>query len=89
MPPDLADLSLGFDTDDMIDPSMNEGGFMLKRATPGAHTAVEMPVATSWNLRVPHDADQAIREERIDLCWKAGRGRPAPADLSRPGARAR
>ena len=33
---DLADLSLGFNTDDMIDPPMSEPGFMIARASRAA-----------------------------------------------------
>ncbi len=73
---DLADLSLGFNTDDMIDPPMNEVGFMLKRAH-RVREEVGIPVATSWNLGVPQNADRAIREEIIDLVML---GRPALAN---------
>ncbi len=73
---DLADLSLGFYTDEMTDPPMNEVGFMLKRAN-RVRQEVGIPVATSWNLGVPANADRAIREELIDLVFL---GRPALAN---------
>ena len=73
---DLADLSLGFNTDEMTDPPMNEVGFMLKRAN-RVREEVGIPVATSWNLGVPANADCAIREELIDLVFL---GRPALAN---------
>jgi 2,4-dienoyl-CoA reductase-like NADH-dependent reductase (Old Yellow Enzyme family) len=38
---------------------------------------VGIPVATSWNLGVPANADRAIREARIDLVML---GRPALAN---------
>ena len=73
---DLADLSLGFNTDDMTDPPFNEVGFMLKRAN-RVREEVGIPVGTSWNLGVPATADRVIREEIIDLVFL---GRPALAN---------
>ena len=73
---DLADLSLGFNTDDMTDPPFNEVGFMLKRAN-RVREEVGIPVGTSWNLGVPQTADRVIREELIDLVFL---GRPALAN---------
>ena len=73
---DLADLSLGFNTDEMVEPPMNEVGFMLDRGH-RVRTEVGIPVATSWNLGVPANADRAIREERVDLVML---GRPALAN---------
>ncbi|WP_237478802.1 NADH:flavin oxidoreductase/NADH oxidase [Lichenibacterium dinghuense] len=73
---DLADLSLGFNTDDMTDPPFNEVGFMLKRAN-RVREEVGIPVGTSWNLGVPGTADRVIREELIDLVFL---GRPALAN---------
>jgi 2,4-dienoyl-CoA reductase-like NADH-dependent reductase (Old Yellow Enzyme family) len=73
---DLADLSIGFNTDEMIDPPLNDMGFMLERAA-RVRREVNIPVATSWNLGVPRNADRAIREELIDLVFL---GRPALAN---------
>jgi 2,4-dienoyl-CoA reductase-like NADH-dependent reductase (Old Yellow Enzyme family) len=74
---DLADLSLGFNTDDMKENLFGDMGFMLSRAT-RVRKEVGIPVGTSWNLGVPQNADRAIREELIDLVFL---GRPA---LSNP-----
>ncbi len=73
---DLADLSLGFNTDDMVNPPMNDVGFMVARAN-RVRTEVKIPVATSWNLGIPQNADRVIREELIDLVML---GRPALAN---------
>ena len=74
---DLADLSLGFNTDEMVDPPFNEVGFMIGRAN-RVRREVGIPVAASWNLGVPRNADRVIREELVDLVFL---GRPA---LSNP-----
>ena len=56
---DLADLSLGFNTDDIADPSsFGEVGFMNPLAV-RVKREVGLPVACSWNLGVPQNADQA------------------------------
>ena len=73
---DLADLSLGFNTDDMQTAPFAELGFMLERAS-RLRREVGIPVATSWNLGLPALADQVIREEAIDLVML---GRPALAN---------
>ncbi|MDX7951872.1 NADH:flavin oxidoreductase/NADH oxidase [Lichenihabitans sp. Uapishka_5] len=73
---DLADLSLGFNTDEMTEPPFGEVGFMLKRAN-RVREEVGIPVATSWNLGVPANADRAIRDGLIDLVFL---GRPALAN---------
>ena len=73
---DLADLSLGFNTDEMIDSPMKNVGFMVERAH-RVRTEVGIPVATSWNLGVPQNADRYIRDELIDLVML---GRPALAN---------
>ena len=73
---DLADLSLGFNTDEMVDPPMNNVGFMVERAN-RVRKEVGIPVATSWNLGVPQYADRVIREDLIDLVML---GRPALAN---------
>ncbi|MCC6709299.1 MAG: NADH:flavin oxidoreductase/NADH oxidase [Gammaproteobacteria bacterium] len=74
---DLADLSMGFNTDDMQERPFAEIGFMLNRAA-RLRRELGMPVATSWNLGIPALADRVIREELIDLVLL---GRPA---LSNP-----
>ncbi len=73
---DLADLSLGINTDDMTDKPFSDMGFMLARAA-RVRREVGIPVATSWNLGLPVYADQAIREELIDVVML---GRPALAN---------
>jgi 2,4-dienoyl-CoA reductase-like NADH-dependent reductase (Old Yellow Enzyme family) len=73
---DLADLSLGFNTDEMINPPFGEVGFMVGRAS-RVRREVGIPVAASWNLGVPANADRVIREGQIDLAFL---GRPALAN---------
>lgn len=73
---DLADLSLGINTDEMTDKPFSEMGFMLERAA-RVKREVGIPVATSWNLGLPVYADQVIREEIIDVVML---GRPALAN---------
>ena len=74
---DLADLSVGFNTDDMREKPFAEIGFMLERAK-RMRREVGVPIATSWNLGIPALADSIIRDEVIDLVLL---GRPA---LSNP-----
>ena len=74
---DLADLSVGFNTDEMREKPFAEIGFMLERAK-RLRGEVGIPVATSWNLGIPALADRIIREEMIDIVLL---GRPA---LSNP-----
>jgi len=75
---DLADLSMGGNTDDMVNPSFfNEPAGFVPRAT-RVRREVGIPVATSWNLGVPQTADTVIRQELIDVAMI---GRPA---LSNP-----
>ena len=73
---DLADLSLGLNTDALQSRPFGEIGFMLKRAA-RLRREVGIPVGVSWNLGQPHAADQAIRQERIDLVLL---GKPALAN---------
>ena len=73
---DFADLSLGFNTDEMTDPPFGEVGFMLERAS-RVRREVGIPVGTSWNLGVPQNADRAVRDELVDLVFL---GRPALAN---------
>ena len=73
---DLADLSLGINTDEMSDKPFSEMGFMLERAA-RVKREVGIPVATSWNLGLPAYADRVIREELVDVVML---GRPALAN---------
>ena len=73
---DLADLSLGFNTDEMTSPPFNEVGFMLERAAI-VRREVGIPVGASWNLGVPANADAAVRSGMTDLVFL---GRPALAN---------
>ena len=73
---DLADLSLGFNTDEMTDPPFGNVGFMIDRAN-RVREEVGIPVGASWNLGVPENADRVIREELVDLVFL---GRPALAN---------
>jgi 2,4-dienoyl-CoA reductase-like NADH-dependent reductase (Old Yellow Enzyme family) len=73
---DLADLSIGLNTDDMKSPPFKQIAFMTER---GARVRREcgIPVGVSWNLGIPAEADRVIREELIDLVFL---GRPALAN---------
>lgn len=73
---DLADLSIGFNTDDMNPAPFSNMAFMVERAA-RLRREVGIPVATSWNLGHPAVADQVIRDELIDLVLL---GRPALAN---------
>jgi 2,4-dienoyl-CoA reductase-like NADH-dependent reductase (Old Yellow Enzyme family) len=73
---DIADVSFGFNTDAMVDPPFARPACMVDRAH-RVRQEVGLPVMTSWNLGVPHEADRVIREERIDLVML---GRPALAN---------
>jgi 2,4-dienoyl-CoA reductase-like NADH-dependent reductase (Old Yellow Enzyme family) len=73
---DLADLSLGMNTDDLRDPPFSQAAFMVERAN-RVRRECSIPVAVSWNLGTPAIADRMIREELIDLVYL---GRPALAN---------
>ncbi|MFN8074571.1 MAG: NADH:flavin oxidoreductase/NADH oxidase [Kineosporiaceae bacterium] len=73
---DLADVSFGFNTDAMVDPPFNEVGGWVSRAH-RVRQEVGIPVATSWNLGVPANADRVVREEKVDVVML---GRPALAN---------
>lgn len=81
---DLADISLGLNTDDMKAP-FGEEGFMVERAA-RIRREVGIPVGVSWNLGLPEAADRAVREEKTDLVFL---GRPALANPHWPLAAAR
>ena len=73
---DLADISLGLNTDAMKDVPFNEVGFMVDRAA-RVRREVGIPVGVSWNLGIPAEADRVIREQLVDLVFL---GRPALAN---------
>ena len=73
---DLADISLGLNTDAMMDVPFNEVGFMVDRAA-RVRREVGIPVGVSWNLGIPAEADRVIREQLVDLVFL---GRPALAN---------
>lgn len=74
---DLADLSLGFNTNEMRENPLNQMAFMVERGA-RVRREIGIPVAVSWNLGLPAIADMVIRQEQIDLVLL---GRPA---LSNP-----
>ena len=75
---DLADVSLGFNTDELADPCFfGEVGFMNGLAA-RVKREVGLPVATSWNLGLLQNADRAFRDGVLDVVLL---GRPA---LSNP-----
>jgi 2,4-dienoyl-CoA reductase-like NADH-dependent reductase (Old Yellow Enzyme family) len=73
---DLADMSLGFNTDDMQEMPLDQLAFMVDRTT-RVREEVGIPVAASWNLGRPDVADRVIRDELIDMVYL---GRPALAN---------
>ena len=73
---DLADLSIGLNTDDMREPPFSRAAFMVERGS-RVRREVGIPVAVSWNLGQPAVANQVIREELVDLVFL---GRPALAN---------
>ena len=73
---DLADLSLGMNTDDLREPPFAQAAFMVERGN-RVRRECGIPVAVSWNLGTPAIADRVIREELIDLVFL---GRPALAN---------
>ena len=73
---DLADISLGLNTDAMTGVPFHEVGFMVGRAA-RVRREVGIPVGVSWNLGIPAVADRAIRDQEIDLVFL---GRPALAN---------
>ncbi len=74
---DLADLSLGLNTDALQSLPFGEAGFMVERGAQ-VRREVGFPVGVSWNLGQPAVADAAIRSGKIDLVLL---GKPA---LSNP-----
>jgi 2,4-dienoyl-CoA reductase-like NADH-dependent reductase (Old Yellow Enzyme family) len=74
---DFADLSIGFNTDDLNELPFADLAFMVSRGT-RCRREVGIPVGVSWNLGLPGVADRVIREDLIDMVFL---GRPA---LSNP-----
>ena len=73
---DLADLSLGMNTDATEGVPFDRAAFMVERGA-RVRREVGIPVGVSWNLGLPAVADRVIREELIDLVLL---GRPALAN---------
>ena len=73
---DLADLSLGLNTNAMNALPFADLAFMVERGA-RVRREIGIPVAVSWNLGAPAVADQVIREQLIDLVLL---GRPALAN---------
>ncbi|MGQ0632513.1 MAG: NADH:flavin oxidoreductase/NADH oxidase [Sporichthyaceae bacterium] len=73
---DLADISLGGNTDEMTDPYFGDPGAWLDR-TAAVRKEFGVATACSWNLGVPSTADAAVRSEAVDLVLL---GRPALAN---------
>ncbi len=63
---DLADLSLGFNTDEMSERPFNRLAFMVERGS-RLRRELEIPVGVSWNLGLPTLANRVIEEGAIDL----------------------
>ena len=77
---DLADISMGGNTDDMRDPFFGDVGAWVDRSK-RVKEEVGLPMATSWNLGVPANADAAVREGAVDVVLL---GRPALANAHWP-----
>jgi 2,4-dienoyl-CoA reductase-like NADH-dependent reductase (Old Yellow Enzyme family) len=73
---DLADLSIGINTDEMREPPFSRAAFMAERGS-RVKREVGIPVGVSWNLGQPVVADRVIRDGLIDLVFL---GRPALAN---------
>lgn len=73
---DLADLSLGFNTDDMNERPFNILGFMVERGA-RLRRQIDIPVGISWNLGEPQLANRIVEDGSADLVFL---GRPALAN---------
>ncbi|MFS2282077.1 hypothetical protein V2S04_14785 [Microbacterium sp. OR21] len=73
---DLADLSFGGNTDDMRENIFNTPRAFVERAA-RVKRELDIPVAASWNLGKPQNADAVVKEGLIDLVFL---GRPALAN---------
>lgn len=80
---DFADLSIGFNTDDLQDAPFAKMSFMVGRAK-RLRDEVGIPVGVSWNLGLPVEADRVIRAELIDLVFL---GHPALSNPHWPSGR--
>lgn len=67
---------MGGDTDDMREPFLPEPTAWVDRSA-RVKREIDIPVTVSWNLGVPQNADQVIRDGRIDIVLL---GRPALAN---------
>ncbi len=71
---DLADVSLGVNTDDMVgEAPWAKPALFVERAA-RVRQEIGIPVSCAWNLGVPAMADSVIQEEKIDVAMF---GRPA------------
>ncbi|QJY49067.1 NADH:flavin oxidoreductase/NADH oxidase [Pseudonocardia broussonetiae] len=77
---DLADISMGGNSDDMRDPFFGDVSAWVDRARQ-VKEQVDIPMATSWNLGVPQNADAAVRDGAVDVVLL---GRPALANAHWP-----
>lgn len=77
---DLADLSLGMNTDDTTGILFNDVAFLVDRANRVRREAA-IPVGVIWNLGAPEVADRVMRQELIDLVFLR---RPALANQHWP-----
>ncbi len=73
---DMADISLGGNTDDMVEPLFPQPSAWVERAA-RVKREVGIPMMCSWNLGVPANSDAAIRSGAIELVLL---GRPALAN---------
>ena len=73
---DLADISMGGNTDDIHDPFFGNVSAWVERAARVKHE-VGIPMTTSWNLGVPRNADAAVRSGSVEVVLL---GRPALAN---------
>jgi 2,4-dienoyl-CoA reductase-like NADH-dependent reductase (Old Yellow Enzyme family) len=73
---DLADLSMGGNTDDLHDPLFGDAAAWVERAAL-VKREVGIAMASSWNLGVPRNADDAVRSGAVDVVLL---GRPALAN---------
>ena len=73
---DLADISMGGNTDEMTEPLFAPAGAWVQRAA-RVKREVGIDMAASWNLGVPANADAAVRSGALDVVLL---GRPALAN---------
>lgn len=77
---DLADLSMSSNSKTPTRQPFKDASFMVAHAAQ-VKREVGIPVATSWNLGVPAEADRVIREGKVDVVLL---GRPALANAHWP-----